>query len=69
MDDWDENRYKENEHSGCSSFITVFIEHMCAVGNCKDEKKSMPSTKLDKVFVDYITIDLPYFSLFPQYSK
>ena len=54
MDNWDENKLKEYEHSGCSSFTTVFIEHTCAVGNRKHRKNSMPSTKLDKVFVDYI---------------
>ena len=45
MDDWDENRYKRIRAHRVFPFITVFIEHMCAVGNCKHNKNSMTSTK------------------------
>ena len=48
VDDWDENSLKEFKHRGCSSFYISIYR--------KQEKNSMLSTKLDKVFVDYITM-------------
>ena len=56
MDNWDENRYKRTQAHRVFPSITVFIEHTCAVGNCKHKKNFMPSTKFDKIFVDYITL-------------
>ena len=38
--------------------ITVFIEHMCAVGNCKHKRIPCRQLSLDEVFVDCITIKL-----------
>ena len=35
--------------------ITVFIEHTCAVGNCKHKRIPCRQLSLDEVFVDYIT--------------
>ena len=37
--------------------ITVFIEHTCAVGNCKHKRIPCRQLSLDEVFVDYITFD------------
>ena len=56
MDDWDENRYKRTRAHRAFSSITVFIEHTCAVGNCKHKRIPCGQLSLDEVFVDPITI-------------
>ena len=56
MDDWDEKRYKRTRAHRVFPSITVFIEHTCAVGNCKHERIPCRQLSLDKVFVDYITL-------------
>ena len=42
FDDWDENRYKRTRAYWVFPSITVFIEHTCAVGNCKHKNWASP---------------------------
>ena len=57
MDNWDENRYKRiRAQRVFLVYNSIYRTHVCC---CKHEKNSMPSTKLDKVFVDYITAIWP----------